>query len=83
MPNFDKAFARLAAHALCRRIGGQQFRMLRLGILQLAHQLVELGITDLRLIENVIQIFVVPDLLAKSLNLFSRVFAHRTHCQRL
>src|SRR5258706_13228736 len=53
--------------------------MLRLQILQLLHQLVELGVADLGLVENVIKIFVVPDLLAQRFDLLFGVFAGGNH----
>ena len=79
MGNFDEALAWLAANALRRRIGSNQFRMLCLHVLQLLHQLVELGIADIRPVEDVIQILVVPDLLAKRLDPLFGVFVGGSH----
>ncbi len=57
-------FARLASNALRRRIRRDQLRMLRLQTFQLLHQLVELGVADLGMVEDVIKVFVVTNLLA-------------------
>jgi hypothetical protein len=65
MPHLEKFLARLAAHSLGGRIGGNQFRMLRLEPLQLVDELVKLGVGDFGAIEHEIKIFVVLDGLAK------------------
>jgi len=69
MPHFDKP-SRGFPPTRCVENLPSAVRDLRLKVLQLPHQLVELGIADLRLVEDVIQIFVVPDLFAQRLNLF-------------
>ena len=48
VPHLGELFARLAAHALRRRIRRDQLRMLRLQRDQLVHQLVERSVADLR-----------------------------------
>src|ERR1700733_12411435 len=53
--------------------------MLRLQILQLLHQLVELGIANLWMVEDVIQVFVVADLLPQRFDLFFDVFPSGSH----
>jgi hypothetical protein len=55
--------------------------MLGLEILELLHQLVEFGVADLRLIENVVEILVVTDLLAESFDLFLDVFGGYHVCR--
>ncbi len=66
MLRLHESLARLAAHALCRRVRSDQLRMLRLDPLELVHQRVELGIRNLRIVQHVIAILVVPYLLAQS-----------------
>src|SRR5208337_628622 len=66
MLRFHEPLARLAAHALRRRVGSDEFRMVRLEPLELVHQFVEVGIRKFRIIQHVIAIFVVPNLLAQS-----------------
>src|SRR5271154_6017366 len=63
-----ESLARLAAHALCRRIGRDSFRMFGLNPLKLVHQHVEVSVRDLRIVQHVIAIFVMPNLLAQSFN---------------
>jgi hypothetical protein len=81
--HLDKSFTRPASNPLCRRIGRDQSGMLSLKLLQLPHEGIKLGVTDLRLVENVIKIFVVPNLLAESFDLFMEVFSSGGHRQRL
>jgi len=57
--------SRFAAHALRRRVGRGELRMLRLERMQVPHQRVVLGVTDLRLVQNVIEMFVAPQLFAE------------------
>src|SRR6202158_1078930 len=66
MLRLHESLARLAADALCRRVRSDQLRMLRLNPLELVHQRVELGIRNLRIVQHVIAILVVPYLLAQS-----------------
>ncbi len=68
-------FAGLAAHPLRRRIGRDQLRMRGFQRDQLVHQLVELGVADLRIVEHVIAVFVVADLVAQRVDLLLHVFA--------
>src|ERR1019366_3937843 len=70
MLSFDESLARLASHALRRRVRRNQRRMLRLEPLELVHQRVEIGVRDLRIVQHVIAILVVPNLLAQSFDLF-------------
>src|SRR5271165_5075694 len=79
MRNFDESLARLAAHTLCRRIGRDQRRMLSFEVLQLPHQLVEFGVADLRLVQDVVAILVMADFFAKSFDLFFGGFVGGTH----
>src|SRR5271166_126039 len=79
MRNFDESLARLAAHTLCRRIGRDQRRMLSFEVLQLPHQLVEFGVADLRLVQDVVAILVMADFFAKSFDLFFGGFVGSTH----
>ena len=57
--------------------------MLGLKLLQLDHQLIEFGVADLGIIEHKISIFVMPDLIAQSLDLFSEFFCYCSHRKRL
>ena len=50
-----------AAHALRWRVGRDERRMLLLELQELAQQIVELRVTDLRLVGDVIALFVVAD----------------------
>ena len=54
-----------AAHALGRRIGRQQLGVLLLERVELAHQLVEVGVRDLGRVEHVVAVGVVIDLRAQ------------------
>ena len=72
---FDETFARLAAHALRGRVGGDQFRMLGFELLQLVHQLVEFGVGDLGIVEHVVAVFVVADFLAQGFDFLFGVAA--------
>jgi diacylglycerol kinase family enzyme len=65
VPDFDEAFARFAADALRGRVRRDQVGMPLLQTLQLLHERVVLGVSDLRVVENVILIFVVPQLVAQ------------------
>ena len=62
---------RCAADALRRRVGGDQLRVLRFEIAQLSHELVELGVADLGLVEHEVAVLVVRDLRAQ---LFDALF---------
>jgi len=50
-----------SADALGRRIEGDELRMLGFEADEFGHQGVELGVGDLRLVEHVVALFVVPD----------------------
>ncbi len=76
---FDEPLARLAAYALRWRIRRNQRRMLCLQIFQLAHQLVEFGVADLGIVDNVVQVFVVANLFAQRFDLFFGVFVRGNH----
>src|SRR5260221_13154859 len=65
MPGLHESFAGLAAHTLRRGVRRDEFWMLRLEPLELVHQLVEVGVRNLRIVEHVIAIFVMPDFLAQ------------------
>ena len=75
--DLDEPLARLAADALGGRIRAYQRWVLGFEVLQLLHQLVEFGIADFGIVENVIEIFVVADLFAKGFDLFFDVFRRR------
>ena len=75
--HLDEALARLAAHALRRRIGRDQLRMLGLELLQLVHQAVEFGVADLGIVEHVVAVLVVADLVAQRFDLLLHIFAGR------
>ncbi len=74
MADLDESLARLAADALGGRIGRDEFGVLGLKVFELLHQLVEIQIADLGLIEDVIEIFVVANLFAESFDLLFGVF---------
>ena len=75
MRNFDEALARLAAHALGGRVGGDQLGMLGLERLQLVHQAIEFGVADLGIVEHVVAVLVVADFLAQRVDLLLHIFA--------
>src|SRR6266852_4491793 len=70
MLRLHESLARLAADALRGRVWRDELRMLRLQPLEPVHQLVEVGVRNLRGIEHVIAILVVADFLAQSFDLF-------------
>ena len=61
MTNFEKTFAGLPADALGGRIWRDEVRMFCLQMLKLLHQLVELGVTDLGIVEHVVAVFVLAN----------------------
>src|SRR5438067_4941773 len=69
MLHFDEAFAGLAAHALRRRIGRDEFRVRGLQLQQLLHQQIEFGVADLGVVEDVVTMLVVADLFAQRFHL--------------
>ena len=77
MRDLDESLARLAADALRGRIRRNERWVLGFQILQLLHQLVEIGVADFGIVEDVIEVFVVANLLAQSLYLFFDVFRGR------
>src|ERR1700688_3892685 len=79
MRYLDEPFARFASDALGRGIGCNQCRILGLKVFQLPHQLVELGAAVLRMVEDVIQIFVVANFFAEGFDLFFDVFRWGMH----
>src|SRR6266852_541738 len=69
MCDFDESFARLASHALRRGIWSDQVWILGFELLQFVDQAVEFRVADLRIIEHVIAVLVMPNLLAQRFNL--------------
>ena len=63
--HLGKAFFRLAANSLRRRVGGDQLRILRFQILQLARERVEGSIGNLGRVLPVVEVLVVADLFAQ------------------
>ena len=63
--HFDESFARLSSNTLSGRIGREQLGMLGLDLLELAHHGVVLGVADFRLVQHVIQMFVMTQRLAQ------------------
>jgi hypothetical protein len=57
--------------------------MLGFEVLQLIHELIELSIRDLRIVEYVVAMFVVPDLLPQLVDFLLDVFCRRHHRGRL
>ncbi len=65
VPDLDESLARLAAHALRRRIRGRQFRMRGFERLQFAHHRVVFGVGDFRRIEHIVQMLVAAQFFAQ------------------
>src|SRR5207253_10715013 len=59
VPHLRESLQRLAADALGRRVGRAQLRVLLLDLLQLAKELVVLGVRDVRLVQDVVAMRVV------------------------
>ena len=76
---FDKALAGLAADALGGRIGRDQFRMFVFELLQLNHELVEFGVRDFGIVENVVAVFVVADFVPQCFDLFFGALGRGRH----
>ena len=72
MPGLDESFTRLAADALGGRVGSDEFGMLGLELFELVHQLVEVGVGEFGIIEDVIEIFVMTDFFAQRIRSFCR-----------
>ncbi len=79
MSDFDKALARFAANPLRGRVGRDQLGMSRLELLQLVHHAIEFRVADLRIVEHVIAILVMPDLFAQSFDLRFNAFGRSSH----
>src|SRR6266567_5898729 len=79
MCDFDEAFARFATDALRRRVCGDQLGLLGLELLELVHQAVEFRVADLRIIEHVIAVLVMPDVLAQRLDFVVLAFRNSYH----
>jgi len=76
MPDLRKLLGRLAAHASGRRIRGYQLGMLTLQVLEPPHELVELEIRDLRIIQHIVAVLVVTDLVAELLDFAFNAAVH-------
>jgi hypothetical protein len=81
MPDFYKTLARPAPYPLSGRIGSDEGGIVRFQFLQFVHELIELGVGDLRVVENVVEILVVADFLAQRLNLLYEVPSCGSHSQ--
>ena len=68
MDELGESLGRLLAHALRRAVRGDEVGVLPLQVAQLALEPVVLLVGDLRLVEDVVQPFVAPDLLAQGLD---------------
>ena len=79
MWRLHETFAGLAADALSGRIGSDQFGMFRLDFLQLNHELVELGVGNLGIVEDVVEIFVVADFFPEGVDLLFDPFGGGGH----
>ena len=66
---FDESLARLAADALRGGVGRDQFGMFGFELLQLDHELVEFGVGDFGIVENVVAVLVVADFLPQRFDL--------------
>ena len=73
MRHLDEALARLAADALGGRIRRDQLGMRRLQRLQLAHQRIVFGVGDFGRVQYVVQVLVVAQLLAQSVDFLRRL----------
>jgi hypothetical protein len=67
MLGLNESFTRFAAHALRRRVGIDELRVLRFDALELVHKLVEVAIRKLRVIEGVVEVFVVKHFVAEGI----------------
>ena len=79
MRNFDEPLAWLAAHALSRRVRRDVIRMFGLQLLQRVHQAVEFRVADLRIIEHVIAVLVMPDVLAQRFDFVQKCLLNSFH----
>ena len=78
-----KAFARLAADALGGRIGRDQFGMFVFELLQLNHELVEFGVGDFGIVEDVVEVFVVADFFPQCFDLLFGALGRAGMTERL
>jgi hypothetical protein len=69
-----KSLARRAADTLSWRVGCDQSRMLAFKLLELVHQLVELGVRNFGIVEGVVTVFVMADLIAEGFDLLLSAF---------
>src|SRR4051812_16140622 len=74
--HLQKALARLAPHALGRRIRRSELGVLGLQFLETPHQRVVFRVRDFGLVENVVEMFVAAKLIAELVN-FARGIFHR------
>src|SRR6185369_3271499 len=72
--NFAETFSRLPAYSLCRRVRCNEPGIFSLQLLQLIHELVEFGIRNRGVIQNVIEMFMMADFFAQSVDLFGNIF---------
>ena len=70
MGDLGESFFGLAADTLGGRIGSDEVGVVGFEALQLAHEVVEVGVGDRRLVEDVIEVLVVADLVAEGVDLF-------------
>jgi len=64
MLHFYEAFPWFSANPLRRRVESDQIGVLGFELLELTHQAIEVGVAELGIVQNVIAIFVMPDLFA-------------------
>src|ERR1043166_349692 len=69
MAGLDESLPWLAAYALRGRVWRDQLGMLGLELFQFVDQLVEFGVADLGIVENVVAVFVVADPVAQGFDL--------------
>ena len=69
MGDLGESFFGLAADTLGGRIGSDEVGVVGFEALQLAHEVVEVGVGDRRLVEDVIEVLVVADLVAEGVDL--------------
>src|SRR4029077_19094602 len=69
MAGLDETLAWLAANSLHGRVGGDQFGVLGLDLLEFVDEFVEFSVADLGIVENVVAVFVVADLVAQGFDL--------------
>src|SRR2546426_3205553 len=69
MAGLDESLAWLAANSLGGGVGGDQFGVLGFELFHFVDELVEFGVADLGIVENIVAVLVVADLVAHGFDL--------------